>query len=782
MDPIFHKANTSYTKDCSKLEITTLKAVYDLICKGSARLLQAKKRYDACTSDEQRTQVKLTLPTAFFPGLFHRVALAEKFYAFSGYMSFDVDNFSKNKNFYIEYFKKREEVLLIHTTISGKGLRVVSKIANKLSTETFAELYSSLREEYEKELGITITNNCSVRNGNSLCYDPEAYHNPNAKPINILPRQASGEDNRETDNDTILDKLEVWLDRSFPMQRGNRNKNLYIFAGACNNFLVPIDIALRFALDKWVDPTFDTKEIENVFQSAYSKTPSPRYFKISSRVEVPAISINSNTGEPEYIPLHTFKVLGKNRYKLKFDRKAILKFLRDQEVFYLKPDECYYQIRDNIIYPTFYEEIFSLVDDYINKSYPAFLGHNYSKIDMIELMYDNFDKVGIDKVLRVNFKKELKINEDTEETSFFYFKNGFVKVTAEGYTLRPYKELPLPIPLEYIKDREFKNMDPSEGQFTRFLQLISYHYKSPRGEVELKTEKRYEALLSLLGYLMHGYLDVDRKIVEFTDSSLDTDDNGGTGKSLLLTALGHMTKVARIDGTSYNYSNNHKFQAIGKNTQLVAFNDVSNFMLRSIYNAIVDAFEVNPKNAPLYEVQCKSVLTDNKPLDLKGGTDKRRVITYELANYFSVKHVPKNEFGNWFFSKKWPREEWSAFDNLMVSAAQTYLREGILSSENINLAERKLILMGDEFYDFFKNYKFKEGEWEPTKNIYSAFKAVSNLDITAKAFTQKLITFLSLDEQVAPWSKAEGYGQKRSVEDKKVYSSVLVKLKKDCPF
>jgi hypothetical protein len=58
-----------------------------------------------------------------------------------------------------------------------------------------------------------------------------------------------------------------------------------------------------------------------------------------------------------------------------------------------------------------------------------------------------------------------------------------------------------------------------------------------------------DALETTLGYLLHTYKDkTDQKAIIFNDQEIDDNPNGGSGKSLVLTAIGKIRNIVKIDG------------------------------------------------------------------------------------------------------------------------------------------------------------------------------------------------------------------------------------------
>jgi len=84
------------------------------------------------------------------------------------------------------------------------------------------------------------------------------------------------------------------------------------------------------------------------------------------------------------------------------------------------------------------------------------------------------------------------------------------------------------------------------------------------------------SLESTLGYLIHSYKDkTDQKAIIFNDQEIDDNPNGGSGKSLMLAALGYFRRVVKIDGKAFNPGkSDFVYQRVNLDSQILAFDDV----------------------------------------------------------------------------------------------------------------------------------------------------------------------------------------------------------------
>jgi hypothetical protein len=213
-----------------------------------------------------------------------------------------------------------------------------------------------------------------------------------------------------------------------------------------------------------------------------------------------------------------------------------------------------------------------------------------------------------------------------------------------------------------------------------------------------------------IGYLLHTYKDkADQKAVIFNDEEIDDNPNGGSGKSLMLTALGHIRKIVKIDGKLFNPGkNDFAYSRVNPDTQVLAFDDVKkHFNFEQLFSLITEGIPVNRKNKDEYyipyERSPKIVITTNYVIAGAGGSHDRRRHEVEFNQYFNAHHSPIDEYGCKLFDQ-WTQEEWSYFDNYMISNIKYYLEHGLYQTTGINSDIKKFIQNTcKEFYDFVED-------------------------------------------------------------------------------
>ncbi|NBW21047.1 MAG: hypothetical protein EBR82_75100 [Caulobacteraceae bacterium] len=134
---------------------------------------------------------------------------------------------------------------------------------------------------------------------------------------------------------------------------------------------------------------------------------------------------------------------------------------------------------------------------------------------------------------------DMNLLQDTKTVSFIPFKNGVVRCTKDSVDLLSYIDIDGYIWNGQIINRDFTRLESHANNFQDFIRKVS-----------ADDDNRVEAMETILGYLLHTFKDkTDQKAIIFNDQEIDDNPNGGSGKSLVLTALSNIRKVIKIDGT-----------------------------------------------------------------------------------------------------------------------------------------------------------------------------------------------------------------------------------------
>lgn len=324
---------------------------------------------------------------------------------------------------------------------------------------------------------------------------------------------------------------------------------------------------------------------------------------------------------------------------------------------------------------------------------------------------------GIDSYFSANFLARLgtlpnlEFVKDTKEKSFLFFRNCYVEVSANKVKCLEYENLQGNVWKRQIIPHDFNLQElNTKSDFYRFVYYVCK-----------ESHERVKELATLLGYLLHGYEFVKRKAICFTDSSLEQENNGRSGKTLLAKSLGKVRPYTEINGKDFNPLKPHKYQTCEIDTQILCLNDVrKDLSFESLYNDITEGVSVEKKNQKPFLIRPKIVITTNAPLRLNGSSDTDRVLEFEFSDFFSEARTPETIFGKRFF-EEWNESEWNDFFNFIVFCLQSYLKHGLLTPKNENLSMRKLLNEVSEEVLEFIEAEIKFGETYEKQAIYSRF-------------------------------------------------------------
>jgi hypothetical protein len=279
---------------------------------------------------------------------------------------------------------------------------------------------------------------------------------------------------------------------------------------------------------------------------------------------------------------------------------------------------------------------------------------------------------------------DVKLNEDTSDTAYFYYINGAVEVKLNGIHLINYCDLTGKVWKKQIIQRHVVITDEYlNNSYCKFLELIS------------PTEDQKLALMSVIGYLLHKYKDKRiSKAPILTDQQSNDNPEGGSGKGLIVEGIRQIRKVVTMDGKNFDSKKAFAFQRVEVDTELIFIDDVPRgFQFENLFSIITEGLTVEKKNKGEYfipfEKSPKIVLATNYYLRGEGSSNDRRKIDVEISNYFNSDHTPFDEFKETIFTD-WDNDTWNDFDNSMMFFCQFYLRNNLQSMNNESIHAKKL--------------------------------------------------------------------------------------------
>lgn len=300
-----------------------------------------------------------------------------------------------------------------------------------------------------------------------------------------------------------------------------------------------------------------------------------------------------------------------------------------------------------------------------------------------------------------DLSNEIKTVRGTKDSDFLFFSNGFVKVTKDGPgQIQPYSKTKFKIWDGDVLPRTYREADYKKSDFYEFCQMITQ-----------KDPARLKSLMSGLGYMMHTYKDPSRAwaIVLVDQGTKEGEANGGTGKTLLTTALSHMRKMSREDGKNFGRRNaNFMYQNVNEDTKIFCLDDVyQRFDYNLLFSVITGDWTVEKKGKDSYTIpfreSAKMMLTTNYMVKSIDQSTLRRFKEFEIYRRFNKDFTPIDHFKQLFF-EDWNDDAWHAFDAFMIECLRIYLNDGLLEAATNDSARSKLAsISSEEFADFIIN-------------------------------------------------------------------------------
>lgn len=181
----------------------------------------------------------------------------------------------------LEKIRNDAHTLLAYTTISGTGIRVISRYAHdgnsKVDKPPFlhALAFAQMNEYYEKLIGHPYDEKCkNITRLSGLAHDPDVFFNPEALPFTVEKDLDERRDGQQTRVARLLDKAIQSVERQLSaegVEYAEHHRNQYIMRTGylLNAYGIPLDTATRWALKRFGDYDGD---VAGIFRSCYQHT------------------------------------------------------------------------------------------------------------------------------------------------------------------------------------------------------------------------------------------------------------------------------------------------------------------------------------------------------------------------------------------------------------------------------------------------------------------------------------------------------------------------------
>jgi hypothetical protein len=469
--------------------------------------------------------------------------------------------------------------------------------------------------------------------------------------------------------------------------------------------------------------------------------------------------------KPEFVPFYDVKysgvdvITGKESIRtIRINYAKLVNLLRNMGYRRLDIARQAFVVKivDNVVEEVSQRDV---VDEFVK--YLESFGENMPDGVMVEMLlsrvYEALSKYFSDAILhRLVNEKPIVFNEHTKDSAFFYYQNGYVKVTKHGINLMPYQTLTHYIWKNQILQRDFKLIDKAifmQHAWARFVQNVADCWtEHPLTKVQKKADqRRLISFQTILGYSLHSYYEGKLKAVIFTDARMTEDAAGRSGKTLLCKALGQILNAEKysstyieLNGKDFDATDRFKYQELTLDTRLVHINDAArNFPFEALFNDITEGIRAQRKNEKPFPVAAKMIISTNRTIRIHGDSARDRSIEFEFADYYGADHSPEREFGHWFF-RDWTTDDWTAFDNHLLYCVSEYLNRGLVEAAPINLLVRKLYEeTSNEFVRFMEECAVVDTQEYDKRELYERFLR-ENSDyrlLKQKTFTRWLRIF-----------------------------------------
>ena len=695
-------------KDTSQPFYRDVQKIIERIRDGASKDIVKEIRDE---SDKQkRNDIKQQLPAICFSGKFSKrndSSLLEH----SGLICLDFDGYESDKLLLEEKesLTKDRYTYSVFISPSGMGLKVLVKIPAEV--DNHKKFFTSLEKHFNSPY---FDKTC--KNVSRVCYesyDPLIYINEQSSVFNTIIEQEYQEVIKHKDKQTIpitdekkiVEILMKWWERKYGFKSGERNNNIFILASAFNDFGVTQTVA-SYVMNTFVSEDFTESELKRTINSAYAQTQNfgTKYYEDDelvatvkqkirrglSKKEIKNTIEEKNTDVDDVVIDNVLRRLEEEQNEERFwtkSEKGVVKivhisfknFLEDHGFYKFSPEGS-----NNYV---FVKVTNNLIEHASEKQIKDFVLNFLLDVDDTSI-YNYFaecTRYFREEFLTLLSSLKVFFIEDTKDTAYLYYSNCAVKITKDNIVPIDYLDLNGYVWKDHVINRVFDICEVTNCDYQVFINNIA-------GESDARTR----SMESTIGFLLHGWKNLSYcPATILNDEVISDNPEGGTGKGLFMTGLGHMKKLVVIDGKSFNFEKSFAYQLVSADTQILCFDDVhKNFNFEKLFSVVTEGLTLEKKNKDAIKIPFakspKVAITTNYAIRGKGNSFARRKWDLELNQFYNKEFTPLVEFGKLMFGE-WNDNDWCQFDNYMIQCLQLFLEHGLLKSEFINLKTRTLV-------------------------------------------------------------------------------------------
>lgn len=682
-------------------------------------------------------------------------SVSDKIIEHSGLIQIDIDNDPDVYNTK-EMLKNDEHTAIMFVSIGGRGIKVAAKIETNGDPEYHRKIYKQIETYYKNRYNIKI--DPSVKDILRLCFvshDPDIYTNENAKPFALESNKENKSSSMTPDNAKLDNIVNVKIQNAKRIieEAGNGERhNARFNAGRLIGGLVGGGLMQKYDAIATLEPYImknttlnrerAMKDFSDGIDSGTKEPFSPEkliqeYNNYTMgrygvwKENKPTMNGKGNhTNQDEHgkktHPLVTFTKNGNVQdvvYKNVFKALADMGFACFENML----NTYFVKIVDNIVEVVKEKHIRVALLEYIdtlpyNNKVSDFFNKNLTTITNTEKLQANLPTLEQDFLF------------DTENTSYAFYLNGVVEITAYNVVMKQYSELGKYVWKNRITNREFSLINDAD------VLMQNDYYKLMRNLCTHRTEngnifdqERFNSLIKCIGYMLHTYQNIGKKkIIIITETSDGVHPEGDTGKGVLMQGVRHFRNVTIIDGKHFDPKSQFCFADITEQTQIVFLNDAKKgLVLEPFYNIGAEGFFVERKYQQKVFFPSKNVpklcISTNHTIVGTSSSDKTRRFDMEITRYYTPEFSPRDEFGRWLF-EDWDDAEWNTYDNVMVHCTQEFLTDGkIPKYESKSLINKQVTgATSPEFWEFAET-EIPRNTKVPRTTLYENFLEYTGL-------------------------------------------------------
>ena len=347
--------------------------------------------------------------------------------------------------------------------------------------------------------------------------------------------------------------------------------------------------------------------------------------------------------------------------------------------------------------------------------------------------------------------KDMYRSQSKREEAFFPYKNCVVHCKADkywtidferafnlmgGYAWEPptaernFEILP---EKEYLKSAYWKHLCITIGGVRPKADEENIYSKNLQKQM-------LSCITSALGFLIHPHKDKSLcPAIQVQDQDdLNNIKPGGTGKDIISDGVKYIVFNSFLDGRARN-NEQFLFDPYEEGSALLHLGDPhDHFKWDQFFNVITNQFNINKKFGKLkvpFKESPKVMITMNKLSTGDDDADSRRRYIIQVSKYFDLERLPIHVFKKVLFDD-WDDREWLQFDNLMMSFACSFIKDGLAPVPPImkdKEFKQRLINMigGDAFFSLekFLDAKIRKKRQKLNKKAWGLEDETEKLDV-----------------------------------------------------